>query len=186
VTSAGEIAAGAAVELFFVVVAGAVLYRVAGWFTPVPKRHLVQAFQNAVLLQNGKAPKVVGPGAYWVVPGRIILCDMRPTPFQVPSQELLTADNMRVRVILGGEYRVMDPAQFITGNSDTFASFFLELRQALPIAAREMSSDSLFGSQGLLTARLKELLLPSEARLGLQVTQLNVYETVPIGWLREV
>jgi regulator of protease activity HflC (stomatin/prohibitin superfamily) len=105
--SPGEIAAGAAVELFLVLIAIAVLYRVWGWFFQVPKRQVVQAFQRGMVLRESKVEKVLEPGAYWMTPKRrLVLCDVRPTPFQVSAQELLTADGMGVRISLAGEYRI--------------------------------------------------------------------------------
>jgi len=96
-----EIAAGTAVELFLVTVALAVLYRVYGWFFAVPKRLIVQAFQRGVVLREGLAERVLHPGAYWITPKRrLILCDIRPTPFQVQGQESLTADGLAVRISL--------------------------------------------------------------------------------------
>jgi regulator of protease activity HflC (stomatin/prohibitin superfamily) len=184
--SAGEIAAGAAVELFLVTIALAVLYRVWGWFFQVPKRQVVQAFQRGVVLRESNVEKVLEPGAYWITPKcRLVLCDIRPTPFQVSGQELLTADGMGVRISLAGEYRVVSPALFVSESSDAFATFFLELRQSLRVAAGEMSSHGFLTGQAQLTARMKELLLPRETQLGLEMTKLDVYEAVPMGWLRE-
>lgn len=182
----GEIAAGAAVEVFLVTIAIAVLYRVWGWFFQVPKRQIVQAFRRGVVLRESKVEKVLEPGAYWITPQRrLVLCDVRPTPFQVSAQELLTADSMGVRISLAGEYRVISPALFVSESSDAFAAFYLELRQALRVAAGEMSSHGFFNGQAQLTARMKELLLPRETQLGVEMTKLDVFEAVPIGWLHE-
>jgi hypothetical protein len=57
-----------------------------------------------------------------------MLCDMRPKPFQVLSQELLTVDGMGLRMSLGGEQRIIDPALFVTESSDAFGAFYLEIR----------------------------------------------------------
>jgi regulator of protease activity HflC (stomatin/prohibitin superfamily) len=182
-----EIAAGVAVELFLIIIGLTVLYRVWGWFFSVPKRQVVQAFQRGVVLRESNVERVVGPGAYWITPKRrLLLCDVRPTPFQVPAQELLTADGMGVRISLAGEYRVVNPAFFVTESSDAFGKFYLELRQVLRLAAGEMNSHGFFSGQAQLTARMKELLMPREAQLGIEMTQLDVYEAVPVGWLREV
>lgn len=94
-------------------------------------------------------------------------------------------DGMGVRISLAGEYRVVRPALFVCESSDAFGTFYLELRQALRIAAGEMSSHGFLTGQTRLTARMKELLLPREAQLGVEMTKLDVYEAVPIGWLRE-
>lgn len=182
----GELAAGAAVELFIVVIVFAVLYRVWGWFFPVPKRRVVEAFQRGVVLREGRIEKILAPGAHWITPKRtLVVCDIRPTPFQVSGQELLTTDGMGVRVSLLGEYRVANPGCFVTESSDAFASFYLELRQALRLAAGEMNSVGFFNAQTQLASRVRELLQPKEAQLGIEMTQLDIFEAVPIGWLRE-
>ena len=183
-SSALEIAVGAAVELFFVTIALAVLYRLWGWFFAVPKRQIVPAFQRGILLRDGTVEKVLSPGAYWITPKRrLILCDVRPTPFQVQSQELLTADGMAARISLGGEYRIINPASFVTESSDAFGAFYLELRQALRVAVGELNSANLISGQALITVRMKELLVPKAVQLGIEITQLEIYECVPVGWL---
>jgi regulator of protease activity HflC (stomatin/prohibitin superfamily) len=114
----------------------------------------------------------------------MVACDVRPTPFHVPGQELLTADGMGVRVSLAGEYRVANPACFITESSDSFAGIYLELRQALRLAVGEMNSGGFFNSHAQLAVRVRERLQPGEAQLGIEMTQLDIFEAVPMGWLR--
>jgi len=65
-SSAVEIAAGAAVEIVLIGIAGGILYRVWGKFLPTPKRLLVPPFHSGVILLGGKAERLVGPGAYWI------------------------------------------------------------------------------------------------------------------------
>ena len=185
--TAAEIVVGTVVELFFATCAMAVLYRVYGWFFPVPKRQVVSAFQRGVVLVDGRAEKVLGPGAYWISPKRrMLLCDVRPTPFQVPSHELVTSDGMAVRISLGGEYRISSPAQFVTESSDAFGTFYLEVRQTLRAATGELTSNGLLTGQSLLSNRVKELLIPTATQLGIEVARLEVYEAVPVGWLRPI
>jgi regulator of protease activity HflC (stomatin/prohibitin superfamily) len=185
--SPSEIAVGATVELFFATIALAVLYRIWGWFFATPKRQIVPAFQVGIVLREGNVEKTLSPGAYWITPKRrLILCDVRPTPFQVPSQELLTSDGMAVRISLGGEYRILNPASFVTESSDAFGAFYLELRQTVRVAVGELNSPSFLDGQALLTTRMKELLAPKAAQLGIDMTQLEIYECVPVGWLRSI
>jgi regulator of protease activity HflC (stomatin/prohibitin superfamily) len=146
---------------------------------------VVPALQQGVLLREGKVEKVLGPGTYWITPKRtLLLCDIRPTPFQIGSQELLTADGMGVRVSLGGEYRVINATSFVSESSDAFASFYIELRQALRVAVGELNSENFLGEHALIAIRTKELLVPRAAQLGIEMTQLEVWEAVPVGWLR--
>jgi regulator of protease activity HflC (stomatin/prohibitin superfamily) len=163
------------------------IYRVWSWFLPVPKRQLVRPFQSGVVLRDGGVEKVLTPGSYWITPKRaLLLCDMRPTPFQVPAQELLTTDGLAVKISLGGEYRITDPAAFLTRNSDSFGAFYLEVRQALHAAVRELDGKSFLGEQSLLATRVKELVIPAASQLGLELTRLELFESAPIGWTRQV
>lgn len=182
-----EIIVGTIVELFLAALALGLLYRVWGSLLPVPRMHNIIAFQRGVVVCEGQVEKVLGPGRHWVTPRRtLMLCDVRPAPFQVSAQELLTADGMAVRMSLGGEYRVVNPALFVTESSDSFGAFFLEVRRALRNAVGELESQNFFAGQALIPARMKELLIPKAAQLGLEMTQLEVGEAVPVGWLRQV
>ncbi len=92
---------------------------------------------------------------------------------------------MGVRVSLAGEYRIVNPALFATESSDAFGSFYLELRHSLRRTVGEIGSHDFFNGQTQLTNRLRDLLLPKAEQLGLEMTQLDIYEAVPIGWLPE-
>lgn len=145
------------------------------------------AFQRGVILREGQQEKVVGPGAHWITHKRtLLLCDVRPTPFQIPAQELFTADGLEVRISLGSEYRISNPVLFVTESTDSFSAFYLEVRQALRVAVGEISSQSFLAGQTLITARMKELLIPRAAQLGIEMTHLDIWEAVPVGWLRQI
>jgi regulator of protease activity HflC (stomatin/prohibitin superfamily) len=182
-TTVPEIAAGVTVEFLIFAFALGILYRLYGRILPTPQRVIVRAFEKGVILRGAKVERVVGPGAYWISPKSLLaLCDMRPKPFQVQGQDLIAADHARLRVSLGGEYRIVDPARFICENSDSYGAFFLELRQSLRVAATELSNDSILGSQSPLTVRVRDLLVPRAAQLGLELTRLDVWEVVLVGW----
>ena len=181
--TAPEIAAGITVEALIFAFAIGILYRLYARIIPTPQRAMVRAFEKGVILHGAKVEKVVGPGAYWISPkSLLVLCDMRPRPFQVQGQDLIAADQARLRISLGGEYRIVDPARFVSENSDAWGAFYLELRQSLRVAATELSNDSILGAQSPLTVRVRDLLVPRAAQLGLELTRLDVWEVILVGW----
>lgn len=180
-----EVIIGIVVELFFVLIAAAVLYWIWSLFFPTPARLVVPPLQRGVVIRDSQVEKVLGPGAYWIGPKRrLLLCDVRPIPFQVPSVELLTADGLAVRIGLGGECRVCDPGLFVTASGDAFGAFYVEVRQALRVAVAELTSDRLLASHVQVVSRIRELVIPRAAQLGIEMLQLDVHEAVPVGWLR--
>ncbi len=176
-----EILAGTVVELFLLLAALGVLYKLWGGVVG-PRRLVVPAFHKGVLVRAGTVKKVVESGSYWVSSkSTLMLCDMRPSPFQITGQEGLTADAVPVRVSVGGEFRISDPSAFVTQSTHSFDSLYLEIRQALRVAIGELTGDSIVAAQTLLPTRLKELLLPRASHLGIEVTHLDVHEAVPVG-----
>lgn len=182
--AAEDTAVGFAVEVLLGVLAGGVLYRLWGNVLPLPQRRVVLAFQQGVVMRGAKVHKVTGPGVFWLF-GRdsLVVCDMRLRPFQVHGQELIAADGMGVRVSLGGEYRVDDPARFASESSDAFGTVYLEVRQALRAAVAECDSGSLLNGRALVAERVKELVVPRASLLGVELTHLEAWETVPLGWM---
>jgi regulator of protease activity HflC (stomatin/prohibitin superfamily) len=181
-----EVAAGIAVETVVAVIAAGTLYRLWSMIFSAPQRQKVLAFQSGVVLRGSVTEKVVGPGLHWVRPSQtLVLCDMRPRPFQIAGQELIAADGMAVRISLGGEQRIADPAIFVRESSDGFGTFYLELRQSLRIAVSEYTGDAIVADTNLLPSRIRELLVPHAAHLGLEIATLDVSEAVPLGWVRQ-
>ena len=182
--SADEMIVEFAVEILLGVLAGGLLFRLWGNLLPVPQRRMVLAFQQGVVLRGAKVRKVVGPGGLWLGPRETLaVCDMRLRPFQVHGQESMTADGMGIRVSLGGEYRVDDPARFVSESSDAFGTVYLEIRQALRAAVAEAEASSLLDGRAMLAERVKELVVPRASLLGVELTHLEAWETVPLGWM---
>lgn len=180
-----DIVVGVTVEVFLAAMALGLIYRVWGGVFPVPKKHKVLPFQRGVVLNGEEVERVVGPGSLWITPKRtLIACDMRPKPFQLAGLELVAADGVVMRISLGVEYQIVDPSSFVTRSSDPYAAFYVELRQAIHVAAREKNSRSLMNEQNLFIARIKELVASRSTQLGIALTQLDIWEVVSLGWVQ--
>lgn len=183
--SPADIAAGITVELVILGVGLALIYRIAGKVIALPRRLVVPAFQAGVVFADGKPEREVGPGSYWLMPRRTIhICDTRPTPFQLPSQEFLTHDHMGVRITLTGEYRISNPTAFLTASSNSTATFLIELKQALRTAVSELAGQTFLATQHALPTRIRELLAPRATALGITLTLVDLAEAIPLGWLK--
>ena len=180
-----DIVIGTTVEVFLFSVAAGIVYRVWGGVLPFPKKHKVLPFQRGVVLNGEEVERVVGPGSCWITPKRtLIVCDTRPKPFQLAGLELVAADGVAIRLSLGVEYQIVDPGSFVTRSSDPYAAFYVELRQAIHIAAREKSGRNLMNEQDMFVARIKTLVASRSAELGVALTQFDIWEMVALGWVQ--
>ena len=70
---------------------------------------------QAVLLQRGKFLARIGPGVRFVRPGIVVshIVTTRDTPFDAPSLEIATGDDVRVNVDLLTTFRIIAPERFV-------------------------------------------------------------------------
>ena len=176
--------AGFGVEIVICALAGFALRRLVGKVSFLPQRLHLVPFNRGVVLFGDTVERVVEPGYRWIKPGRTLVpIDIRKKPFQVPIRELVTGDNGAVRISFGGEYRVIDPAQYVTESAAPFGALFVALERVIPSAIVEFDTDTVVTTPTLLAERVKELIEPRAMQLGMHITLLEVSNVVALGWV---
>ncbi len=179
-----ETIAGTAVEILLIGFAGFGLRQLLGRMSFMPQRMRLMPFNRGVILHGDMVEGVVEPGYRWLKPGRTLTpVDIRRKPFQVPIRELVTGDNGAVRISFGGEYRVTDPALYLTESAEPFGALFVALERVIPSAISEFDTQAVVHTPTLLAERVKELIEPRATQLGMQITSLEVSNVVSIGWV---
>ncbi|MGQ9462833.1 MAG: slipin family protein [Candidatus Fervidibacter sp.] len=72
---------------------------------------IVQEWERGVIFRLGRFVRMVGPGIQFIIPfiERMIKVDIRVFAVDVPKQEIITKDNVTVRVNAVVYFRVVDP-----------------------------------------------------------------------------
>ncbi len=101
--------------------AGAVILVVvlAAWSLRV-----LREYQRAVVFQLGRYAGVKGPGLFFLVPviQQMVRVDLRTIVLDVPPQDVITRDNVSVKVNAVVYFRVVDPAKAIIQVADFLAA----------------------------------------------------------------
>jgi len=76
---------------------------------------ILREYQRAVVFLLGRFQAVKGPGLILIVPGiqQIVRVDLRTVVFDVPPQDVITRDNVSVKVNAVVYFRVVDPQRAI-------------------------------------------------------------------------
>ncbi|HET19365.1 MAG TPA: slipin family protein, partial [Chromatiales bacterium] len=76
---------------------------------------IIPEYERGVVFFLGRFQKVKGPGLRIVVPGlqRMVRVDLRTVVMDVPSQDVISRDNVSVKVNAVVYFRVMDPQKAI-------------------------------------------------------------------------
>ncbi|MFN3750278.1 MAG: slipin family protein [Thiobacillus sp.] len=76
---------------------------------------ILREYERGVIFMLGRFWKVKGPGLIIVLPGiqQMVRVDLRTMVFDVPSQDVISRDNVSVKVNAVVYFRVIDPAKAI-------------------------------------------------------------------------
>lgn len=76
---------------------------------------ILREYERGVVFQLGRYWKVKGPGLIILIPGiqQMVRVDLRTVVFDVPSQDVISRDNVSVKVNAVVYFRVVDPAKSI-------------------------------------------------------------------------
>ena len=76
---------------------------------------ILREYERGVVFMLGRFWKVKGPGLVVVLPGiqQMVRVDLRTVVFDVPSQDVISRDNVSVKVNAVVYFRVIDPAKAI-------------------------------------------------------------------------
>ncbi len=76
---------------------------------------ILREYERGVVFMLGRFWKVKGPGLVLVIPGiqQMVRVDLRTVVFDVPTQDVISRDNVSVKVNAVVYFRVVDPAKSI-------------------------------------------------------------------------
>jgi regulator of protease activity HflC (stomatin/prohibitin superfamily) len=76
---------------------------------------ILREYERAVVFQLGRFWKVKGPGLFILIPGvqQMVRVDLRTVVMVVPPQDVITRDNVSVKVNAVLYFRVVDPAKSV-------------------------------------------------------------------------
>ncbi len=85
---------------------------------------VLREYQRAVVFQLGRFAGVKGPGLFFLVPviQQMVRVDLRTIVLDVPPQDVITRDNVSVKVNAVVYFRVVDPAKAIIQVADFLAA----------------------------------------------------------------
>src|SRR3954465_7864607 len=77
---------------------------------------VAREYERGIVFRLGRLlPSPKGPGLFLLIPvvDRMVKADLRTIPLTIPPQEVITKDNVPVRVNAGAYFRIVEPADAI-------------------------------------------------------------------------
>jgi regulator of protease activity HflC (stomatin/prohibitin superfamily) len=137
---------------------------------------ILNEYERAVIFRLGRIRDVKGPGLIIIIPGidRVVKIDMRTITMDVPPQDVITKDNVSIKVSAVIYFRVMDANSAVT-NVENYLYATSQLSQTtLRSVCGQMELDGILSEREKINMHLQEILDRSTEPWGIKVSLVEV------------
>ena len=150
------------------IVLGLIIAGVVLLFIVIPSIRIVNEYDRIVVLRFGKFLRVKGPGFCLVIPyvDTAIPIRVRTIAMDVPEQDVITKDNVSVRVNAVVYYRVVEPDKAIIQVENYHMATSQIAQTTLRSILGQFELDDLLQERDKISQRLQELIDNANRSLG--------------------
>ncbi|MEN6620380.1 MAG: slipin family protein [Smithella sp.] len=137
---------------------------------------ILNEYERAVVFRLGRIRDVKGPGLIIIIPGidRVVKVDMRTITMDVPPQDVITKDNVSIKVSAVVYFRVMDANAAVT-NVENYLYATSQLAQTtLRSVCGQMELDEILSEREKINMHLQAILDRSTEPWGIKVSLVEV------------
>jgi len=137
---------------------------------------ILNEYERAVVFRLGRIRDVKGPGLIIIIPGidKVVKVDMRTVTMDVPPQDVITKDNVSIKVSAVVYFRVMDANSAVT-NVENYLYATSQLAQTtLRSVCGQMELDEILSEREKINMSLQEILDRSTEPWGIKISLVEV------------
>ena len=138
---------------------------------------IAREYERGVVFRLGRLIDLKGPGLFFIFPlgfDRLTKIDLRVITLEVPPQEVITSDNVTVRVNAVIFYQVLDPRAAVT-RVFNFGQATTQIAQTTLRAVLGQSSlDELLSSRDIINQKLQAIIDRQTEPWGIKVSAVEV------------
>src|ERR1043166_9843538 len=137
---------------------------------------ILREYERAVVFQLGRFWKVKGPGLFILIPGiqQMVRVDLRTIVMDVPPQDVITRDNVSVKVDAVLYFRVVDPAKSVIQVERFLAATSYLAQTTLRAVLGKHALDELLAEREKLNMDLQKILDSQTDAWGIKVTNVEI------------
>ncbi len=137
---------------------------------------VVREYERGVIFRLGRLIGAKGPGVFFIIPiiDKMVKVDLRTVTMDVPSQEVITKDNVPVRVNAVVYFRIVDPTKAITQVENYFLATSLLAQTTLRSVLGESELDELLAEREKINAKLQRIIDEHTDAWGIKVVSVEV------------
>jgi regulator of protease activity HflC (stomatin/prohibitin superfamily) len=137
---------------------------------------IVNQYERGVVLTLGRYTGLRGPGMRVVIPTlqQMTKVDVRSTPVDVPSQEVITKDNVTIKVDAVVYFRVIDAAKAVLETNNYVYATAQFAQAALRDVVGNVELDSLLSQREQVSMDIKKIVDSETDKWGIDVENVKI------------
>ncbi|MHB1188266.1 slipin family protein [Thiobacillus sp.] len=137
---------------------------------------ILREYERGVVFMLGRFWKVKGPGLVIIIPGiqQMVRVDLRTVVFDVPSQDVISRDNVSVKVNAVVYFRVIDPARAILQVEDFMNATSQLAQTTLRAVLGKHELDEMLAERERLNQDIQQLLDTQTDAWGIKVSNVEI------------
>jgi regulator of protease activity HflC (stomatin/prohibitin superfamily) len=137
---------------------------------------IVKEYERGVIFRLGRLVGARGPGLFFIIPlvEQMNLIDLRVVTMDVPRQDVITKDNVTVKVDAVIYFRVTDPEDAVVKVLDYVRATALVAQTTLRSVLGQSELDELLSQREEINQRLQQIIDEATEPWGIKVTLVEV------------
>ena len=137
---------------------------------------ILREYERGVVFLLGRFWKVKGPGLIVIVPGlmQIVRVDLRVVTMDVPAQDVISRDNVSVKVNAVVFFRVMDPQRAIIQVEDFLVATRELAQTTLRVVLGKHELDEMLAERERMNLDIQRILDAQTDSWGIKVTNVEI------------
>ncbi len=137
---------------------------------------ILREYQRGVVFMLGRFWKVKGPGLIIIIPGiqQMVRVDLRTLVFDVPEQDVISRDNVSVKVNAVVYFRVVDPERAIIQVEDYLAATSQLAQTTLRAVLGKHELDEMLAERERLNQDIQQVLDAQTDTWGIKVSNVEI------------
>jgi regulator of protease activity HflC (stomatin/prohibitin superfamily) len=137
---------------------------------------ILREYERGVVFMLGRFWKVKGPGLILIIPGvqQMVKVDLRTVVLEVPPQDVISRDNVSVKVSAVVYFRVLEPQRAIIQVENYFAATSQLAQTTLRSVLGKHELDQMLAERDKLNTDIQKILDASTDVWGIKVTAVEI------------
>ncbi len=143
---------------------------------------VVQEYERGVVFFLGRYAGVRGPGLILLIPifERMVSVDLRTVTMEIPSQKIITRDNVSINIAAVAYYKVVNPEKSVISIESVYSAVDQISQTTVRNVVGQFVLDELLSKTGTINDKIKNVIDAHTEPWGVEVTAVEIKDiTLP-------